>query len=90
MTTYKSATEIAKSIREELKRKQISSRQVSVTSEYFSMGQAVRVSIKNESVNPELVKSIAEPYSRIDRDSFGEILGGGNTYITIDRNGYSI
>ena len=90
MKTYESATEIAKKIRKELKAQNITSKQVSVTSEYFSMGQAVRVSIKNDSVNPELVKSIAEPYSRIDRDAFGEILGGGNTYITIDRNGYSI
>ena len=90
MNTYESATEIAKKIRKELKLQNINSKQVSVRSEYFSMGQAVRVSINDSSVNPETVKTIASYYVRIHRDpSTGEILGGGNTYITVNTcNGY--
>ena len=90
MNTYESATEIAKKIRKELKLQNINSKQVSVRSEYFSMGQAVRVSIIDTSVNPEAVRAIASSYERIHRDySTGDILGGGNTYITVNTpNGY--
>ncbi len=79
-----STKERAAAIRAELKAHGWKPRDVSVRADHFSMGSAVRVTIKNPAVPPSLVKSIAEPHERIARCSrTGEILSGGNTYITV-------
>lgn len=82
-TTTGSATEWAAAIRVALKGKGWTGRDVSVRADYFSMGSAVRISIKNPAVSLAAVKAIAEPAERIDRDGFGEILSGGNRYVSI-------
>jgi hypothetical protein len=79
-----SATDEAKRIRTEYKRRGWSSRMVSVRSEYFSMGSAVRVEIKSPEVNAKVAEEIAERSEIIHRDQYsGEILGGGNRYVTV-------
>lgn len=78
-----STTDHAANIRAELKRAGYSSRQVSVKSDYYSMGSAIRIRIKDAKVPISLVKAIAEPAEDISRDQFGEILSGGNRFVTI-------
>lgn len=85
--TYIGTTERAAIIRQELKAKhKWSSRDVSVKADHFSMGSAIRISIKNPAVPMAAVKAIAEAHESISRDASGEILSGGNRYIDI---GYS-
>lgn len=83
---YISTTERAAMIRAQLKRELgASSRQVSVKSDSFSMGSAIRVLIKDASVSMADVKRIAMAHERVDRCSMtGDILSGGNRYINID------
>lgn len=84
---YLGTTERAAMIRAELKSKhKWSSRDVSVKADHFSMGSAIRISIKNPAVKLAAVKEIAEAHESISRDASGEILSGGNRYIDI---GYS-
>lgn len=79
MTT---ATDRAKMIRTELKAQGISSRKVSVRAEYFSMGSALHVTIKDPSISMSVVKAVAEKYESLRRDeSTGDILKGGNCYL---------
>jgi hypothetical protein len=85
---YLGTTERAAIIRAELKAKhKWSSRDVSVKADHFSMGSAIRISIKNPAVSLAAVKEIAEAHESISRDpATGEILSGGNRYLDI---GYS-
>ena len=80
-----STTEHAAEIRKELKTKHgWTSRQVSVRAEYFSMGSAIRVTIKDANVIPSIVEAVANRAEDISRCSYtGEILSGGNRYVTI-------
>jgi hypothetical protein len=85
--TYIGTTERAAIIRQELKAKhKWSSRDVSVKADHFSMGSAIRISIKNPAVPLAAVKAIASAHESISRDASGEILSGGNRYLDI---GYS-
>ena len=79
------ATEHAAEIRKALKsRYGWTSRDVSVRSEYFSMGSAIRVTIKNAAVNPHIVRSLASGAERISRCAYsGEILSGANRYVSV-------
>lgn len=79
MTCAESAAEI----RAALKSRGISSRQVSVRADSYSMGSAVRIEIKDASVPLARVKAAAMKHERIDRDQWGEILNGGNRYVDI-------
>lgn len=80
-------TERAAMIRAELKAKhKWSGRDVSVKADHFSMGSAIRISIKNPAVPLQAVKDIALEHESISRDDSGEILSGGNRYVDI---GYS-
>lgn len=84
---YIGTTERAAIIRAELKAKhKWTSRDVSVKADHFSMGSAIRISIKNPAVPLAAVKEIAEAHESISRDASGEILSGGNRYLDI---GYS-
>lgn len=78
-----STTERAAQIRAELKRRGVTARQVSVTSDYYSMGSSIRIRIKDARVPSAAVRAIAEPHESIDRDQFGEILSGGNRFVDI-------
>lgn len=79
------ATEHAKEIRATLKAKHgWSTRDVSVRSKYFSMGSSVDVTIKNPTVPLPVVKAIAEAAESIRRcEITGEILSGGNRYVSV-------
>lgn len=78
-------TEYAAKIRAELKRRHgWTSRQVSVRGDYFSMGSAIRVTIKDPAVPLEPVRRVAGEAEQIHRDQMtGEILGGGNRYVDV-------
>lgn len=78
-----STTDYAAEIRAALKRAGYSGRDVSIKSDYYSMGSAIRIQIKNPRVPSKLVKALAEPAEDIRRDHFGDILSGGNRYVTI-------
>lgn len=78
-----STTGRAAHIRAALKAKGWTSRDVSVRADYFSLGSAIRVVIKNPAVPLATVKTLAESHERIDRDQWGDILGGGNRYVDV-------
>ncbi len=86
--TYIGTTERAAIIRQELKAKhKWTGRDVSVKADHFSMGSAIRISIKNPAIKLADVKAIASAHESISRDeATGEILSGGNRYLDI---GYS-
>lgn len=77
-------TEHAAAIRATLKRRHgWSSRDVSVRADHFSMGSAIRVAIKNPDVPFDTVQGVANAAEDIRRDASGEILSGGNRYVTV-------
>jgi len=78
----------AAAIRAAYKAKGWTSRDISVRSESFSMGSAIRVSLKNPDVPFGWAKDIASAHERIDRcHASGEILSGCNRYVSV---GYSV
>ena len=84
MSDYQNATDAAAEVRAALKKAGFSSKQVSVRAEYFSLGSAINVRIKDGQVPLPLVKDIAEGKERISRcEITGEILGGGNRYVNL-------
>ena len=79
----RTTTTAAAEIRAALKASGISSRQVSVRAEYFSLGSALRIQVKDPTVSLATVEVIAQPHEHIRRDETGEILGGGNTHLSV-------
>ena len=79
------ATEYAAQIRSTLKKAHgWSSRQVSVRSEYFSMGSSIDVIVKDPAIPLPVVKAVAEQAESIRRcEVSGEILSGGNRYVSV-------
>jgi hypothetical protein len=77
--------ERAKEIRRLLKSKLgANSRQVSVRTDYFSMGSAINVVIKDAKFELADVEAVTEQFETIHRcELTGDILGGGNTYVTV-------
>lgn len=75
--------EIAKKIREELKEKGISSKQVGVRSSRAGYDGCIDITIKDSDVQYGLIKRIADKYKVIHEDYKGEILEGSNLYIDI-------
>lgn len=75
----------AANIRKTLKSKHnISSRQVSVRADSFSMGSAIRVRINDANIAIDVVKAIASSAESIRRcEISGEILSGGNRYLSV-------
>ena len=79
-----SAKEIAAEIRKDLKKLGYTPRQVSVRSEYFSMGSSVSITVKDITCDFDAIDRIARSYERIRRCEYtGEILSGGNTYVSV-------
>ena len=77
-------TDRAAQIRQTLKGKGITSRQVSVRADYFSGGSSIDVRIKDANVSLSLVESIANAHERIDRCHLThEILSGCNRYVSV-------
>ncbi len=84
VSTYEAVTETAKKIRAALKAA-FPQVKFSVRSDSFSMGSAVRVKWTDGPTEKQ-VEKIANAHERIDRDdATGEILSGGNRYITCNR-----
>lgn len=77
-------TQAAQEIRNALKAKGINSRAVSVKCDQYSMGSSIRVSIKTLAVSLGDVRSIALKHELVRRDESGEILGGGNRFISVE------
>ena len=87
MSASLTTTEHAAVIRDTLKRDHgWTSRQVSVRAEYFSLGSSITVIVKDPAIPLPVIKAIAEQAERIRRDGFGEILGGGNRYVSVSYN----
>lgn len=78
MITLKEKTQ---SIRTELKRNNITSKQVSVRGKDVAYDESIDIRIKDMNVDIDFVKSIANKFIRVDRDEFGDILAGCNTYV---------
>lgn len=76
-------TDRATDIRAKLKTYGYTSRDVSVKSDYYSMGSSIRIKIKNPKVPSALVKLVAEAHEDISRDQFGDILSGGNRFVFV-------
>ena len=84
MSEYTTVAEAAAKIRAALKAKGWSSKDVSVRSESYSMGTAIRAEIKNARVPIALVKEIADKESHVRYCEYsGEILSGGNRFVTV-------
>lgn len=79
-----SAVEAAASIRQALKAKHITARQVSVRADQYSMGSTIHVRIKDSTVRKAVVEEIANAHEIVHRDSSsGEILCGGNRFVDV-------
>lgn len=77
-----STKERAAQMRKEFKANGWNARKVSVRTEYFSLGSAIHVTVRDASVDIAKAKEIAERFESIRRDEYtGEILGGGNCYL---------
>jgi len=84
MSEYISTADHAARIRATLKAKhKITSRQVSIRSDNYSMGSAIRITVNDPTVSAKLVEGIAAPSESIDRDQFVDILSGGNRFVTV-------
>lgn len=77
-------TQAAAAIRGELKARGWSARAVSVRSDSYSMGSAIRVVVRDASVPISVVREIANAHERVSRDASGEILSGGNRFVDVD------
>lgn len=76
---------IAKLMREDLKKAGITSRQVSVTEQSCLYDSSFRVRVKDRNISLQQVKDICNKYLSIASDEKGELLAGGNVYINVAR-----
>ncbi len=84
-TTNLTTTDEARLLRAAYKALGWSSRKISVRSEYFSLGSAINVTVKDASVDYAEAKRMAEDLERVRRcEITHDILGGGNTYVSVD------
>lgn len=81
--TYVSAAEKAKIIRDELKAKGITPKQVSVRSRPCGYSDSIDIHIKDLTVDMKLVEKIADKQAYQRYDCRGEILEGCNTYVFV-------
>jgi len=80
------SAQAAKTIRTALKTELgLNSRRVSVRADSYSMGSSVYVKIKDHTVSFAAVEEIAKRSEHVRRcETTGEILSGGNTYVTVE------
>lgn len=81
-----SVAEAAGRIRAALKARGWGPRQVSVRSRSYSMGSSIDVAILGLAVPFAEVARIAKEEERVDRDDRGEILSGGNRFVSVDHD----
>jgi hypothetical protein len=75
--------ELAKVARAIFKSLGFNSRAVSVRTDYFSMGSAIRITVKDKTLPLGFVKKVAGAIESISRCEYsGEILSGGNRYVS--------
>lgn len=81
---YETTTDAAAVIRAAFKAKGWNSRQISVRTDYYSMGSSINVEIKDAAIPYYEAEAIAEGKERIDRcELTGEILSGGNRFVHV-------
>lgn len=79
-----STTDAAAAIRSELKTLGITSRQVSVRTDSYSLGSSIDIRIKDASVPLSVVREVAERFEEVRRcEVTGEILSGGNRFVDV-------
>lgn len=71
-------------LRTALKSAGYSSRKVTVRDRGGSLETSLLVTIRSADVSLSAVTAIAAPFENIHRDGYGEILGGGNTFVTVE------
>lgn len=77
-------TDRAATLRAAYKAKGWSSRDISVKSNYFSMGSSIDIRVKNAAVPLATVEAMANEHESIRRcELTGEILSGGNCYVHV-------
>ena len=82
---YISTTAAAAIIRKTLKFLGWNSRAVSVRTAYFAGGSSLRIRIKTATVPSTVVYAVAQLFESVARCSYtGDILSGGNTYLSVD------
>ena len=82
----KTTTDEAREIRAELKKVHgWTSRQISVRTEYFSLGSAIDVTVNDPTIPLAPVEKIAKRAESVRYcESTHEILSGGNTYVSVE------
>ena len=88
--TNTNTTEAARTLRTAIKAAGIPARAVSVRARSFSMGSAIDVEIRGLDVSFSAVEALANAAENIRRDASGEILGGGNRYVSVSVDGEAI
>ena len=74
---------IADELRAKLKQAGYNARMVTIRHEHYSMGSSVHATIRSAAVDSRRVRAILETAEDISRDGFGEILSGGNRYVSL-------
>ena len=78
--------ELAVKIREDLKQRGYNSRKIGVRYEFCGYSSVIHVMVKDDNIDIEEVRGWLKKYESIDRDErTGEVLQGGNTYISVKR-----
>lgn len=78
---FKTTNDIAKDVRTELKEMGFNSRKISVRKNDCNV---VLVTIKDESIDREKIKQLANRHTDVDYcEKSGEMLAGGNTYVFV-------
>ena len=82
----KTTADYAKQVRSDLKSELgLTSRDVSVKSDVYSLGSTIRVTVKRTGVDMAAIKRIAMRQERVARcEQTGDVLCGGNTHVTVD------
>lgn len=76
--------ERSKAIREEIKKLGYNTKQVSVRSRYCGYSDATDITVKDLNCDIKAIEKACTKFESIDYDQYsGEILSGGNTYISV-------
>jgi hypothetical protein len=79
------ALSIADQIKKELKDMGYNSRRVGVRTKGAGYSDSIRITIKDVSIREDDIQKIADRYESVRYDEYtGEILSGGNLYITVE------